>query len=87
MFTLRERVKKKSLALTCRVRIYTCDDLFTRTRVLIRFKTLYTTIYRLYVCVCVCVCICVFDNNAGEAKRAQTAGNKKKRKKKKMGKE
>ena len=31
--------------------------------------------------VCVCVCVCEYDNNAEEAKRAQTVGNKKIKKK------
>jgi len=38
----------------------------------------YTTVTHTYVCVCVCVCVCEYDNNAKEAKRAQTVGNKKK---------
>lgn len=55
VFTLQEG-EKKVLSIDV-PRLYTCDDLFTRTRVLIRFKTYYIPIpwCTVYACVCVCV--------------------------------
>lgn len=71
---------KKCLALTCRV-LYTCDDLFTRTRVLIRFKIYYIYHGVPFVFEYKCMYVNVITM-LGEAKRAQTVGNKKKTKKK-----
>lgn len=56
VFTLQEG-EKKVLSIDV-PRLYTCDDLFTRTRVLIRFKTY--IIYQYHGVPFMRACVCVF---------------------------